>query len=484
MKQILVICSLLVLCHGLKGSPGNGKEPGKPNIVFILTDDQRYNTIHALGGSEVITPNLDALAAGGTTFTHAYNMGGWHGAICVASRTMLLTGRSLWEAQKIEKDLSGLVSGGQLWVQQMKKAGYETYMTGKWHVRTDPSKIIDHVVNERPGMPNQTPEGYNRPQSENDTLWTPWNTKFEGFWKGGRHWSEVLADDAVGFMESAAGKAGPFFMYLAFNAPHDPRQSPKKFVDMYPVEKITVPADYLELYPFREEMGAGTDLRDEQLAPFPRTEYAVKKQIQEYYASITHLDEQIGRILSALARTGKLENTYIIFTSDHGLAVGHHGLMGKQNMYDHSVRVPLIISGPGIPKGQKRSQQVYLQDVAPTACEIAGTGKPAGVFFSSLLPMVKNAKAKSPYDEIYGAYMNLQRMVRTDRYKLIVYPEAKKLMLFDLLKDPDEMHDLAGDRRHRAVLEEMKTRLARRQAMLGDPLDLGSLLRSHTGSAR
>ncbi|ODS86983.1 MAG: choline-sulfatase [Cytophagaceae bacterium SCN 52-12] len=472
----------LVQCFDLTGMPsGKDQSPGKPNIVFIFTDDQRYNTIHALGGDEVITPNLDALVAGGTTFTHAYNMGGWHGAICVASRTMLLTGKSLWQAQKIERDLSGLVTAEQLWVQQMKKAGYETYMTGKWHVRTDPSKIIDHVVNERPGMPNQTPEGYNRPLSENDTLWTPWNMKFEGFWKGGRHWSEVLADDAVGFMESAAQKPGPFFMYLAFNAPHDPRQAPKKFVDLYPLEKIRVPASYMDLYPFREEIGAGAGLRDEQLAPFPRTAYAVKKQIQEYYASITHLDEQIGRILSALARTGKLQNTYIIFTSDHGLAVGHHGLMGKQNMYDHSVRVPLVISGPGIPKGERRPQQVYLQDVAPTAYQMAKIDKPEGVFFNSMLPMAGNAKAKSPYDEIYGAYMNLQRMVRTDRYKLIVYPEAKKLLLFDLQKDPDEMQDLADNRRHRSVLEEMKTRLTRQQAMLGDTLDLEPLFRSYGG---
>src|SRR5690606_1251302 len=112
----------------------------------IFTDDQRFNTIRALGDEQVFTPNLDALVASGTTFTNAFNMGGWHGAICVASRTMLLTGLSLWQAQRVERDLSGLVSSGALWVQQLKTAGYETYLTGKWHVRTDASKIFDHVV--------------------------------------------------------------------------------------------------------------------------------------------------------------------------------------------------------------------------------------------------------------------------------------------------------------------------------------------------
>lgn len=472
MKTLLSILFLALGFAARGAGLADGPNVKKPNIVFIFTDDQRYNTIKALGGDELITPNLDALVASGTTFTHAFNMGGWHGAVCVASRTMLLTGRSLWQTQRVERDLSGLVASGDLWVQQMKKAGYETYLTGKWHVRTDPSKIVDHVVNERPGMPNQTPQGYNRPLSTTDTLWTPWNQQFEGYWLGGRHWSEVLADDATAFLDAAARKSDPFFMYLAFNAPHDPRQSPRRCVEMYPLENIRIPANYRDLYPFKEEIGAGIKLRDEELAPFPRTEFAVKKQIQEYYASITHLDEQVGKIMAALAKTGKLEDTYVIFTSDHGLAVGHHGLMGKQNLYDHSVRVPFIIAGPGVPKGAKRAQQVYLQDVVPTTYQIAGVEKPAGVFFNSLLPLVASGAAPSHNEEIYGAYMQLQRMVRTDRHKLIVYPEAEKLLLFDLQNDPDELRDLSEDHRYRPVLTDLIARLKRQQQQLDDTLRL------------
>jgi arylsulfatase A-like enzyme len=457
----------------------NKMDSGKPNILFIFTDDQRYNTIHALGGNEVLTPNLDSLVASGTTFTHAYNMGAWHGAVCVASRTMFVTGLSVWKAQRMEKKLADLVAVNGLWSQQLREAGYETYMSGKWHVRTDVNSVFDHVIHERPGMPNQTPQGYNRPLSPQDTLWKAWDKKFEGFWKGGKHWSEVLADDAVNYLHQAAKKEKPFFMYLAFNAPHDPRQSPKEFIDKYPLDKITVPASYLDEYPYKEEMGAGIDLRDEQLAPFPRTKYAVKKHIQEYYASISHMDEQIGKILDALAASGKLNNTYIFFTSDHGLSVGHHGLMGKQNMFDHSVRVPLIVAGPGIPKGEKRDQQVYLQDIMATTYQLAGIQKPAYVYFNSMLPMIKDKEAKTVYPEIYGGYMNLQRMVRTDQYKLIVYPSGPKILLFDLKKDPQEMRDVSGYADYQLTLVEMKARLMRQQKELDDTLDLTKILKQH-----
>lgn len=482
----LLLGLLLLAAHPY---PENGVLPdskennGKPNILFIFSDDQRYNTIHALGGKEVLTPHLDALVASGTTFTHAFNMGAWHGAVCVASRTMLLTGLPVWKAQRMEKQLGNLVATDGLWSQQLKKAGYETYMTGKWHVRTDVNSVFDHVIHERPGMANQTPEGYNRPLSPQDTTWKAWDKKFEGFWKGGKHWSEVLADDALEFLHQAAEKETPFFMYLAFNAPHDPRQAPKEFLDKYPLDKITVPASYLDDYPYKEEMGAGVDLRDEQLAPFPRTPYAVKKHIQEYYASISHMDEQIGKILHALAASGKLNNTYIFFTSDHGLSVGHHGLMGKQSMFDHSVRVPLIVAGPGIPKGEKRDQQVYLQDIMATTYELAGIQKPAHVYFSSFLPMIKNKRSEPVYPEVYGGYMNLQRMVRTDRYKMIVYPAAPKVLLFDLKKDPEEMRDVSGLADYQTVLADMKTRLLRQQKQLDDTLDLTKVLQQRSPAA-
>ena len=189
---------------------------------------------------------------------------------------------------------------------------------------------------------------YNRPVENEMDVWSPYERSFGGFWEGGKHWSEVLADDATDFLENTGKSEKPFFMYLAFNAPHDPRQSPKRFVDMYPREEIEVPASYMPMYPYKDLIGCGPTLRDEALAPFPRSEFAVKTHRQEYYAIISHMDEQVGRILKALEKTGKQDNTYIIFSADHGLACGNHGLIGKQNMYDHSMKPPLIVVGPDV----------------------------------------------------------------------------------------------------------------------------------------
>lgn len=469
----LTLTLLISASRQKKASVSNGS---KPNIILIFTDDQRFNSVQALGNDQLITPNLDRLVKNGTTFTHAYNMGAWHGAVCVASRAMLVTGLSVWDAKKQEADYAPLVAARGFWPQQLKQVGYETYMTGKWHVATDAQKLFDHASNIRPGMPNQTPQGYNRPLSRQDTTWQPWNEEYGGFWKGGKHWSEVVADDAVGYIADASKKDAPFFMYLAFNAPHDPRQAPKRWVDKYPVDQIKLPVSYLDDYLYKTEMGCGTDLRDEQLAPFPRTPFAVRKNIQEYYASISYMDEQVGRILDALRKSGKMENTYIIFTADHGLSVGHHGLMGKQSMFDHSVRPPLVINGPGIPKGEKRDHNVYMQDVMATSYELAGVKKPTHVFFNSLLPIIKDKRTKSPYSDIYGCYMNTQRMVRTDKYKMIIYPAASKILLFDLLKDPEEMHDISDLAASKNILKELKTKFLEQQKLMKDELDLSSFL--------
>ncbi len=453
---------------GLSGCSFNTPAADKPNVLFIFADDQAFDTINALGYEEVQTPNLDRLVKSGVTFTHAYNQGAWHGAVCVASRTMLNTGRFLWDAQKLEPELKQEQKHGRFWSQYMKSAGYETYMSGKWHVKIDPQLIFDHVLDVRPGMPNQTPEGYDRPHKGKDDVWKPWDTSKEGYWKGGKHWSEVLGDNAEKFINDARNKENPFFMYLAFNAPHDPRQSPKTFVEKYPVEEISVPENYLDEYPYKDAMGCSKDLRDERLAPFPRTKYAVKVHRQEYYAIITHMDKQVGRILDALEASGKAENTVILFTADHGLAIGHHGLMGKQNMFDHSIRVPLFVSGKGIPQNVKIDTPVYLQDIMPSALEIAGVVQPEQVRFKSLMPLL-DGKQHDHYDSIYGGYMNLQRMICDGQYKLIYYPKIEKNILYDLVNDPLEMKNIADDPAFAAVVSRLQKQMMNKRIEYGDP---------------
>ena len=472
----------------------------KPNILFIFTDDQTYSSINALGNKEIITPNLDKLVAKGTTFTHAYNMGSWSGAVCAASRAMMISGRSVWHANQFRQHWKKGDSISKTWGKLMQSAGYNTYLTGKWHVDAPASKVFQKVVHERPGMPKDTwnhskmlakfdsiskipnaksatimPIGYNRPLSKNDTTWTPTNTSFGGFWEGGKHWSEVLSDDATTFLDIASKKEQPFFMYLAFNAPHDPRQAPKKYQDMYSLDNISLPKSWLPEYPDRHQIANGDNLRDEALAPFPRTEYASKIHIKEYYASITHLDAQIGKILEALKATGKDKNTYIIFTADHGLAMGRHGLLGKQNLYDHSIRPPLIIAGPDIPINKKVNADVYLQDVMATSLELAGIQKPEYVFFNSFKKIAQGNQQQSNYKSIYGAYLSVQRMIRKNGFKLLVYPKAKKIKLFDLNNDPEEMNNLSLNIDYTPKISSLFKDLKELQLQMNDTLDIHQL---------
>ncbi|MGM8361981.1 sulfatase-like hydrolase/transferase [Flavobacterium sp. ARAG 55.4] len=476
---------------------------GKPNIVFIFTDDQTYSSIHALGNKEIQTPNMDALVKNGTTFTHAYNMGSWSGAVCVASRAMLISGRSVWRANEVSKEWAKNKSVEKTWGKLMEQQGYDTYITGKWHVDAPVAQVFRHTKNIRAGMAEdgwnhskmvatfdsirktkgsfddvRMPNGYNRPLSKNDTSWLPYDKTKGGYWKGGKHWSVVLRDNAIGYINEAKTKTNPFFMYLAFNAPHDPRQAPKEYQDKYPLNKISVPQSFLPEYPFRRDMGNNNDLRDEALAPFPRTEYAVKVHTQEYYASITYTDEQIGLILEALKKSGKMDNTYIIFTADHGLAMGRHGLLGKQSLFDHSVRAPFVMVGPDIPKNKKVDTDIYLQDAMATALDLAGAPKPKYVEFNSLMDLAKGKKTKSNYKAIYGAYLDLQRMIRKDGYKLIVYPKIKKVLLFDLKKDSEEINDIAGLPANKENVKTLFADLQQLQKEMDDPLDLSGILQS------
>ena len=458
-------------------------EKTPPNILFIFSDDQCWDTLGSIAG-EVLTPNLDRLTTQGTFFENAYNSGAWQGAVCMASRTMLMTGKQLWQAHEYFDGKERNIS--DFWSTLFRNNGYETYFTGKWHIsKISPSKIYSVVGTIRPGMPNYSDPvlggvfrhdergaGYFRPVSEEDKSWNPSDPIYGGFWEGGKHWSELTADEGVSFLEQAANSKHPFFMQIAFNAPHDPRQSPKEYIEMYPLEEISLPVNYLDEQPHAEVMELAKGMcRDEDLGPFPRTPYSVKKNRQEYFALITHMDEQIGRILNALEDSGKSENTIIIFTSDHGLACGQHGLMGKQNLFEHSVKPPLIIAGPGIPKDIKIDTPVYMQDIMPTSLEIAGISVPNHVAFKSLLPVLEG---KNSYDSIYGAYKDKQRMVRKGNIKLIWYPENNTWLLFDLEVDPFETNNLSDNPQYNELLKSMKKELIKQQEILSDPLLTGN----------
>jgi arylsulfatase A-like enzyme len=311
----------------------------------------------------------------------------------------------------------------------------------------------------------------------------PANRNLTGHWldtalwlnkkKGDRqHSSELYADAAVDHLERKIPALNrPFFMYVGFNAPHDPRQAPQEYLDMYPAEKIAIPPNFLPQHPFDQ---GDFKTRDELLAPFPKTPHDVQVHRREYYAIISHMDAQIGRILNALEQSGKSRNTYVILTADHGLAVGEHGLMGKQNQYECSMRVPLIIAGPGVRAGKHVDHMVYQHSMYATMCELAGIPVPGHVEFPSLASMLKKDQSEPINETMFGWLNVLQRSIRTTQHKLIFYAPLKKYQVFDLERDPWEMKDLADNPVNASLKTDMINRLKTKQRELGDSLNIDS----------
>ena len=498
LRQLLATFFLLFISFTI-----NAEAPAstKPNIVFLYADDFAYWAINALGNEIIQTPNLDKLVAQGVSFSNAFNMGGWNGAICIASRSMLISGRSIWKANEINRQWGegNTAAHSQTWGRLMSNAGYNTFATGKWHIQADPEQVFEETVNINPGgMPPDhltgtpglydrvreayangedfyalLPPGYNRPLSETDDSWSASDPAHDGYWTDGTHWSEVQRGDAINFIDAASRSEDPFFLYLAFNAPHDSRQSPKEFLDLYPIEDIPLPENWLPEYPYLDEMGDLRVMRDEMLGPVPRTPYAIRTHIREYYAIISHLDAQIGMILQALEEKELMDNTYIFFTGDNGLSVGQHGLLGKQNMFDHSIHVPLLAAGPDLPSGTEVSSDIYLQDIMATSLSLAGIEKPDFVDFNSFLNLANGVASELPLPNgVYGAYMDTQRMIRKDGFKLILYPRNRELLLFDLNADPLEMNDLSKKPQYAAKVRNLFEGLLSLQAQMEDPLDL------------
>jgi arylsulfatase A-like enzyme len=282
-----------------------------------------------------------------------------------------------------------------------------------------------------------------------------------------RHAAEVFADSAVEFLNGYKN-SNPFMLYVAFTSPHDPRTPPKEYLDRYPPEKIALPPNFLPEHPFDNGELRG---RDEELAPHPRTPEVVKRHIADYYGSVTHLDAQVGRILDALEKTGRAENTIVVYTADHGIAIGQHGLFGKQNLYDHSIRIPMLLRGPGIPRGKRIGAFCYLLDLYPTFCDLLGMTPPGTVEGKSLRPLL-DGSADSLRETTFFAYKSNSRSVRDRRLKLIEHTVGGRntTQLFDTVADPFETRDLSASATHVDDLARLRKELARWQAAIDDPL--------------
>jgi arylsulfatase A-like enzyme len=435
--KFLTVIPLMGLALGCS----TNKEKQKPNVLFLFTDDQSYGTVHALGNPSIHTPNIDQLVHMGTSFTNAYIMGGSSPAVCSPSRASLFSGRTLWNLENQGIWGFEISEKYKTLPQIFRENGYITFATGKNEPGREGHFARSFSQGDKILFRGMTRSQYELPLCP----FSPsgdYSKEKEVLHKG-THSAEVYADACIRFLEDQTKKEQPFFAYVAFQTPHDPRQAPDNFRRMYKDEEMRLPASFSPEHPFDNGM---LKIRDEELAGYPRKPDEIKKNIADYYASISHTDEQIGRILDALKKSGRFDHTIIVFSSDNGLAVGKHGLMGKQNVYEHSVKVPLIVAGPEIPKGKVRDQLCYIYDIYPTLCERAGLLIPGTVQFKSLNNVI-DGEVHVHRERLYFAFMSWQRAVRDERFKLIEYcvNQNRFTQLFDLQTDPDEMNNLAGN---------------------------------------
>jgi len=441
----------MVWCAGISvllgtwfNSIGNAAEGSskRPNVLFLLTDDQRPDTIAALGNPIIQTPNIDGLVRSGFVFENTYCMGSTMGAVCNPSRHMLLSGMSLYRYNPKQRD----GTFGQV----MRKAGYATYHLSKrgntareYHKEFETTGYLKDNVERTSG-----------------------------------HHGRTAANRAIAYLKKDWNRDQPLFMYLGFTGPHDPRVAAEEWTELYDRDSIPLPSNYKPFHPLDNHWMTG---RDEALAPWPRTPEIVRKHLHDYYACISSIDHHIGRILQTLKDLGEFENTIIVFSSDHGLAIGSHGLFGKQNLYEHSMGAPLVIAGPGIPHGSSAGF-AYLLDIFPTVCDLVDVESPQGLDGRSQAPVIRGDKQKVR-ETIFLAYEDGQRAVRQGDWKLIRFPQVNFTQLFNLQDDPDELHNLASEAQHGGKVEELMTLLADQQHTYGDtqPLTSKSPGEAHIG---
>ncbi len=438
-----------------------GEKP-RPNIVFMFADDQRADTVSAHGNPHIQTPNLDQLASEGFSFRRNYCAGSFSGAVCVASRAMLMTGKH-WMNLPTERPASNWGNATTLPTLLKSKAGYKPFIVGKWHNGrgTLEKSFSDGRAVYMGGMANHADFEV---QDLVDGTLSP-KRAAEGFS------STVFADEALDFIENAKSDQ-PFFLYIAFMAPHDPRNPPKQYRELYYKNRPPLPKNFLPTHPFQNAPQA-TSGRDEGLAPWPRTSEVISDQLCEYYGLVTHLDEQVGRVLEALEDNGLAKDTIVIYTADHGLAMGSHGLLGKQNIYEQSMSCPLILRGPGVPRGKSSNALTYVHDLYATICEFAQIDPPTSVDSKALNPIM-DGQNKAVRDSLFLPFQDNQRAVRNDHMKLHVYPKINHELLYNLANDPHELNNLAADPAHRDDVRKMRVLMDQWRNRLADPHPLSS----------
>lgn len=437
------------------------RSAGKPNFLLIITDDQRPDTLGALGNPVIRTPALDTLAGQGVVFTRAANQGANNGAVCVPARAMINSGQHLWH---VKEQLRGVVTLGEFFGAN----GYDTFATGKWH--NGNASVERSFARSRNITAGFLGKGH---ESEFATLSVENGKTEEGANVAKVHSTDLIGATAVEFLKSRKGQKKPFLAYVAFNAPHDPRQVPAVWTapcrDAAGASLVPLPRNFLERPAFDHGVHA---IRDEVLLPTPRTPQAVREELAVYYGMVGQLDAQVALMFKALQENGLWEDTIVVFTSDHGLALGSHGLLGKQNVYEHSLRVPLIIRVPAQKPG-RNDALTFHQDLYPTLADYAGLADrlpPGQIDGRSLKPVLQGTGA-APRSRAYHAYTGLHRALREGDWKLVEMEVkgVRTTQLFDLAKDPDEMSNLAERPDTAERLKTLREAMEAERVAHGDP---------------
>ena len=424
-----------------------------PNIILLISDDQRPDTIAALGNDIIHTPNLDFLVKHGTAFTRATCAN----PLCVPARAELLSGQTGFR-NGVHPPSNNPDMAHTTLAQALSGADYNTYWVGKWMIAGRPSTRGFQESLGLFGSGKRTVEPQYDAAGRVVTGYRGWMFQTDDrqlFPEQGVGLTPDIeskfADAAIEFINRKSNK--PYFMQVNFTAPHDPLLNPPDWEDTYSAKDMPLPDNFRGKHPFDHGNFSG---RDEMLNPWPRKKKDIQRDLATYYRVISYMDQQIGRILDAIKQTDPdLNNTVIIFTSDHGLALGSHGLMGKQNMYEHTIGIPLLFAGANIPRGEQRSAQCYLRDLYPTICELAGVEVLPAVEATSLMPILRN-ELREVYPFIIGYYHDQQRMIRMQNWKYIYYPALEREQLFHLGSDPNEMRDLSNSKRTLGVKTQLR----------------------------
>ena len=458
MKHSLLLFATLVFL----GGSSSGAE--KPNVLFIIVDDLT-TTLGCYGNAQVRTPGMDALAARGVRFEHAYTQF----ALCNPSRCSFLTGcyPEKTGVMDLSTSLRKALPEVMTLPQHFKNHGYATGRVGKVFHVPDPETKLDvelgsalHKDNEilveakTASDPKDIPrskakdEGYNRTYAASARP----AADFTDY---------AIADDAIATLEQF--KKNPFFLAVGFIRPHTPFVAPKSFFEAIDRGKLTLPPFY------REGGEVLTRLPKASLRPnnnvfryAPPTREEARDAMQAYLASTSFVDSQVGRVLAKLKDLRLEENTIVVLTGDHGYQLGEHGLWAKQTLFEGANHVPLLIAAPGVKPGIRAGLAEQV-DIYPTLCDLAGLPKPDHLQGRSLKPMLDDPAAKGKQIAISTMVAPHMKQtghsVRTDAFRYIAW-EGEEELLYDLRTDPDELHDLAKSPLQAERLTRMRQRLA------------------------